>query len=451
MRSIMQKGRRRRSGHNLPLENRFFTGRTAYLEKLRELLEKHHVVALSGLGGIEKTEIALQYAHQHHSDMYPTTLWVNAADTTTLRSSFASLAETLRLPEKDERKPEPRIKAVREWLKEHTDWLLIMDNADELPDVEPFVLSKPHGHIILTTRWHPSVKFAKLLPLEVMDTEEGRRFLLGRTDRSPKGEELDAAGQLAEVLGGHALALEQAGAYIAETDTSFADYLKLYEKNRFSLLSQYGAFKDEHNKHRLTVTATFKGSLARAQELSSLAEDILHFCAFLQPDAIPEELFQHDESFTHGTVEFDKAIAALLRYSLIKRNTQEKTLSMHRLVQAVLVDSMDANFRLHWKECVGQRLNAYFPRSDFRSGNWTFFDRYLSNVITHASWTEDDPTPAIEVGELYFKAGSYVLSRWWYSVAEDLLPRAHASFAQHFGDWHPRTMQVLATLAILWW
>src|SRR5207245_781826 len=142
----------------------------------------------------------------------------------------------------------------------------------------------------------PSVEFAKLLPVAVMGAEEGHQFLLGRTSRSPKGAELDAVDQLVEVLGGHALALEQAGAYIAETDISFADYLKLYEKNRLSLLSRYGALQDENNKHRLTVAATFKGSLARAQELFFLAEDILRFCAFLQPDAIPEELFDHDES-----------------------------------------------------------------------------------------------------------------------------------------------------------
>src|SRR6266699_3907003 len=54
---------------NLPLENHFFTGREAYLEKLRELLEKHRVVALSGLGGIGKTQIALKYVHQHHPDL----------------------------------------------------------------------------------------------------------------------------------------------------------------------------------------------------------------------------------------------------------------------------------------------------------------------------------------------------------------------------------------------
>ncbi len=408
---------------NLPLPNRFFAGRKAYLEKLRELLEKHHVVALSGLGGIGKTQIALKYVHQHHPDMYPTTLWVNAADTATLRAGFASLAETLKLPEKDEVELEPRIKAVREWLEAYTNWLLIMDNADELPNVEEFLLSRPRGHIILTTRWQHAVSFAELFPIEVMGAEEGRDFLLGRTNRSPEWAELDAVDQLVEELGGHALALEQAGAYIQQTGTSFTDYLKLYEKNRLSLLSRYGALKDRHNKHRLTVAATFKGSLARAQELSPLAEDTLRFCAFLQPDAIPQELFEHDEGFTADTMALKEGIAALQQYSLIKPSDMEvlfsvphPSFSMHRLVQAVLVDTMSTDLQKQWRARVVRALSAAFPErvlSDLAG-----CVRLMPHVLVCTPWIGDGLTSTFEASCLLNEAADYLLERGQYQDAE---------------------------------
>ncbi len=419
--------------HNLPLPNRFFTGREAYLKELRKLLEKHRIVALHGLAGIGKTQIALAYAHRFYPDVYPTALWVNAADTAILDADFASLAETLRLPEKDEQELEPRIKAVRTWLEEHTKWLLVMDNADELPIVKPFLLSKPRGYIVLTTRWQFPGEFARPLPVEAMETNEGVRFLWRRARPVQDEAEIDVDAappdihkpirQLVQELGGHAIALEQAGAYIQQTGTSFADYLEMYEENRRSLLSQYGALKDEHNKHRLTVAATFKGSLARARDLSSLAEDILHFCTFLQPDAIPEELFQYDESFKQDTMAFKGGMEALLRYSLMKLNTQEQTFSLHRLVQAVLIDDMASDLQKQWRKGVVQVLMAAFAEGDFDK-EWERCERLLPHVFTCAAWAQPELDSLRGASLLFLQASLYLYVRGRFSEAEQLCIRA---------------------------
>src|SRR5205085_6194230 len=131
--------------------------------------------------------------------------------------------------------------------------------------------------------------------------------------------------------------------------------------NRRSLLDQHGALNDVHSEHPLTVAATFKASFAKVREITPLAEDILHFCAFLQPDAIPEELFQHDDSFKVDPMIFKKGIAALQRYSLIKYNDQEKTFTLHRLVQAVLIDAMPTDLRKQWRDSVLRALHAALP------------------------------------------------------------------------------------------
>lgn len=105
--------------HVPPFLSRFFTGREVYLKELRKLLQEEGVVAISGLGGIGKSQIALKYAYDSHPDVYRTVLWVNAADTAMLQADLASLAKTLELPEQYERNQEQRIDAVKSWLQTH--------------------------------------------------------------------------------------------------------------------------------------------------------------------------------------------------------------------------------------------------------------------------------------------------------------------------------------------
>ena len=78
--------------HVPPLRNRFFTGRERYLEELRKLLQEDGIVSITGLGGIGKTQIALEYAQNSHPDMYRTVLWVNASDTATLQRDYNRVA-----------------------------------------------------------------------------------------------------------------------------------------------------------------------------------------------------------------------------------------------------------------------------------------------------------------------------------------------------------------------
>jgi DNA-binding XRE family transcriptional regulator len=476
------------------LRSHYFTGRETYSEQLRQFLQENGIVSLTGLAGIGKTQIALEYAYSLHPDVYRTVLWVNGANKAMLETEYASLAQTLGLPEKDDQELKQRIRAVKIWLRTHTNWLLIIDNADELPIVRPFLLPKPLGHIVLTTRWQFTDKFGKPLAIEAMGSEEGLLFLWRRTrteqDES-KGDTFpqdirEPGLQLVEELGGHALALEQTGAYIQETSVSFVDYLKLYEENRRSLLDQYGALDDEH----ITVAATFKTSFARARDLAPMAEDILHFCAFLQPDAIPEELFQHDESFKSDAMAFNKGIAALLRYSLIKRNTQKKTFSMHRLVQAVLIDDMGLDLQKQWRERVVRALNAIFPKPPF----WKY-QRQCKRLLPHvlaacANSTDNDVTLTEELADLLHRIGSYLgvenseseiflkrslsiyerlnevghpdsacpltdlaghyMRPGKYRQAEPLLVRALAIYNKYFGDEHPDSIRTVNLLAMLY-
>ncbi len=218
---------------SLPLRNQLFTGREGQLELIGQLLKENSSVALIGLAGIGKTQLALEYAHCSYPDVYRAVFWVDAADSTMLLASYDNIARKLGLLEQDERDQDLRIRAVKGWLEDHTNWLLIMDNADDLSLARSFFPSAHDGHILLTTRTQIVGKVARKIEVEKMEPEEGQLFLLRRSDTSKVKATLndfatdtrEAALRIAELLDGLPLALDQAGAYI-EGGVSLTDYIE---------------------------------------------------------------------------------------------------------------------------------------------------------------------------------------------------------------------------------
>ena len=103
------------------------------------------------MGGIGKTQLALEYAYRHRQD-YHAILWVNADTREHLINTFVRIASLLDLPQKDEKDEMVIVEAVKTWLADRTGWLLILDNADELALVEEFIPPAFRGHLLLTTR-----------------------------------------------------------------------------------------------------------------------------------------------------------------------------------------------------------------------------------------------------------------------------------------------------------
>src|SRR5438105_9002301 len=135
--------------------------------------------AISGLGGIGKTQTAIEYAYRYRSD-YKAVLWVTADTRETLVSDFLNIAHLLNLPEKDAQDQSEVVVAVKRWLRDHVDWLLIFDNADDISMVKDFIPSEGKGHVLLTTRAYATGRIARRVEIETMTQQEGVLFLLRR-------------------------------------------------------------------------------------------------------------------------------------------------------------------------------------------------------------------------------------------------------------------------------
>src|SRR5258708_34613539 len=122
---------------------------------------------ISGLGGIGKTQTALEYAYRYGGE-YDAVCWVRADSTIALVSSFTELAHLLNLSEQDERDQNVIVRAVLRWFQLHEKWLLIFDNIEDFLVAEPFLPKAGQGHIVFTTRARALAGIAQFLEVRKM-------------------------------------------------------------------------------------------------------------------------------------------------------------------------------------------------------------------------------------------------------------------------------------------
>src|SRR5438874_641070 len=282
---------------NIPYpRNPYFTGREEVLRRLAASLRAGATVgisqpqAVSGLGGVGKTQLALEYAYRYYQD-YEAVLWMRADTQEALISGFVTFAALLQLPEQEERDQLKLVQAVKHWLTSHTRWLLLLDNADDLTLVRDFLPPAGRGHTLLTTRAASMGRLAQRIEVDALDSEPGALLLLRRADRLAPDAPLEQAEvsertialSITQELGGLPLALDQAGAYIEETHCSLADYLQFSRSQRATLLSARGGLVPDHPE---PVATTWSLSFEQVEKRSAVAADLLRVCAFLYPDAI---------------------------------------------------------------------------------------------------------------------------------------------------------------------
>src|SRR5436305_2411075 len=163
--------------------NPYFTGREDLLTRLHNTLTTGSKAALtqpqaiSGLGGIGKTQTAIEYAYRYR-DEYQMLLWARAETREDLVAEVVAIAELLNLPEKSAHEQQITTNAVKQWLETHSGWLLILDNADHLTIVRDFLPTGNRGHILLTTRAQVMGGIARQVQIETMLPEERPLFLL---------------------------------------------------------------------------------------------------------------------------------------------------------------------------------------------------------------------------------------------------------------------------------
>jgi len=426
-----------------------FTGREEQLKSLRNALTSGKAAALTalhGMGGVGKTQVAIEYAYRHAAD-YELIWWVRSEEAATLASEYAGLAEKLKLPECGAVEQPTIVQAVRQALEQKAGWLLVFDNATEAREVQPYLPQNPRGHVLITSRnpvWRGT---AVPLSVQQMPVEEAVEFLLKRTNQADR----EAARKLADTLGCLPLALEQAGAYMEETGMTLAGYEKLCQPRLKELLELGKPATD----YPATVATTWEISIQEAQKKSPAAAELLNVCAFLAPDDIPIELFVQGKEHlpellrevAEDALKLDAAVAAVRRFSLIER--AGNALTVHRLVQGVARDRLDDAIKKTFAGAAIRLVNKAFPFDSGDVRTWPQCARLLPHALAAAAHAELLRAALEQVGRLLNQAGIYLRGRAELKAAKVVHERALKIAEAVYGSEHPEVATGVNNLGLV--
>ena len=268
---------------SVPARNPGFTGRDDLLAAVQDRLlagDRAVVQTLHGMGGVGKTQLAIEYAHRFaHS--YDVAWWVNAEQAWLIGDRFAALGTALGCIQPGADSETVRT-AVLADLHQRVRWLLVFDNAERPADIRPW-LPGGGGHVLITSRERTWAEIAAPVEVDVLARAESITLLQARVTALGASD----ADQLAAELGDLPLALAQAAGFMAETGTPAAQYLDLLRTQVGQLLDQ-AVPASSYPRSLAAATGLIIDRLARqdpaAAELASL-------CAFLAPEPVPEDLF----------------------------------------------------------------------------------------------------------------------------------------------------------------
>ena len=361
----------------VPFErNPWFTGRKRLLEILKGKLfdqaskKFNHRVALYGMGGIGKTQTALEYVYSHRN-AYKRIYWITAVDQASLLSGYQEIAQKAGIKGLISLEPVQIAKNMLTWLRQEESWLLVIDNLDGINVVFGYLPENgPQKHTLITTR-NPNSNGIPAEGLEVplLDVVDSIDLLstLSHIDIVENSVESVQAAQIVEQLGCLPLAIEQAAAFVREIAGDFATFLDDYQKNHQDV---HQWVPHGYRSYPYSVATTWFMSFNIVQKNHPRAAKLFQVLSFLNPDGVLIDFLQSGieglpidlQAMVASRMDLSKALLELERFSLLKWNRVTKTLVIHRLVQTAIRDQMSEQERTSLSITILNICDESFPK-----------------------------------------------------------------------------------------
>ncbi|WP_433384635.1 FxSxx-COOH system tetratricopeptide repeat protein [Actinoplanes sp. CA-142083] len=368
---------------NAPIRNVQFTGREDDLVDMRTRLQTigspvvlsgTSPVALQGMGGIGKTQVAIEYAHRFRN-AYDFVWWINSDPTTFIDTQLSELGRELGLPGGGTIADQAR--ATLSALNRGATlprWLMIFDNAEDIESVTRFLPSGPGGHVVITSRDAQWSDRAETIQVDVFDRRESVAHLRRRVPTMRP----DDAARLAEALGDLPIAIAAAGAWLADTGTSVAEYLRHIEQ----VVSD-------------SLDPIWDLSLRRLEDRSPAAHRLLQLCSVLAPEVALDlvygdrmaALLSPLDPLVSETMYRGRLVQDINRLALLKLDVGTGTIRVHRIIQSVVRQRMsDEELELarHEAHLV---LAAHRPAGEVDDpATWPRFQQIWPHLEVSQAW-----------------------------------------------------------------
>ncbi|KAH7012172.1 acyl transferase/acyl hydrolase/lysophospholipase [Microdochium trichocladiopsis] len=369
--------------HYIPLDNNeLFVGRENHLNQLKTLFDRRkRKIALVGLGGVGKTQVALQLAYwvkecrKEHS-----VFWLPALSDGSFEQACVEIASTFAIPtaadDNDARK------ALQRYLSSDAagKWLLVVDNADDTrllfgaPDapggIHLYLPKRGDGVTLFTTRSNEvavSVGRNDVVELGEMAPKEANFFLTKSVVQQNLLCDEVATVKLLKKLTYLPLAITQAAAYLSVKRMPAAEYLELLsatEADAIGLMSE--GFRDDtrYEGSQNTIATTWLVSFDQIRNTDPAAAKLLSFLSCIEAKGIPQSLLPQLGS----AQQLASAIGTLCAYAFLVRRNVSKVFDMHRLVQLAARNQLrQAGHEIQEMREAVRHIREVFPDDDYEN------------------------------------------------------------------------------------
>ncbi|MFE2212089.1 FxSxx-COOH system tetratricopeptide repeat protein [Streptomyces canus] len=419
---------------NVRRRNPDFAGREAVMGQLRTgLLSGHQAVvqALHGMGGIGKTQIALEYAHRFASQ-YDLVWWVDAEQADQLPVRYTELADRLGIAKSDAGS-EPNARALLQHLRTRHRWLLILDNAEHPDQIEPWLPEGP-GHVLITSRnpdWHG---IAHQSDLDVFTRTDSLAYLKSRI----AGMTTEHADLLAQDLGDLPLALAQA-AGVLRSGVTLDRYRQLLTTDTARLLQE-----SDVRDYPAPLAATVNIAVTRlVDDGHSDATALLRLGAFLGPEPIPTAWLETARprlatilGDPDDSMWLRNALQPLGRFGLAR--TDFDAFQIHRLTQAILRTQTSPDLVAAIRDDVTAVLAAVDPGDPQSPADWPAWASLAVHLTAPHVTTAITNRPALR--PTLSKAAHFLICSGLPRAAHDLSAVLHQVWSTDVGPDHPDTL-----------
>lgn len=442
-----------------------FVGRTLEIAQISVLLANEsrcERVAIVGLGGVGKTQIALEFAHQwqeKHADC--AVFWIPVTNVESMLEAYLDIGRQLQIPNIEQEKGDVQ-KLIQRRLSQESSgrWLIVFDNADDIDlwtekaggtagfsrriDYLP---KNKYGSILFTTRSRKAaIKLAgkNVVSVSEMDDDTAKGLLEKSLIDQDLLEDEQATAALLLELTYLPLAIVQAAAYINKNQISLSEYATLLddtEQNIIDILSE--EFEDEgrYEDIKNPIATTWLISFEQIRTRDALAAEYLSFMSCVDAKDISQSLLPPAQSAKKAV----DAIGTLAAYSFVTKHKTGQLLDLHRLVHLVTRNWLRTKEHLgEWAAKALGRLVEVFPDDDHTNSKvWRMY-------LPHARYAlEADFEESRGEGEtvLLWKFGNCTYSDGRYKEAEEAYTKVIATRKRVLGDEHPSTLSSMNNLA----
>jgi tetratricopeptide (TPR) repeat protein len=406
---------------NVPSPNAQFSGRAEELARLRELFATSAVVALYGIGGVGKSQLATEYAQKHShgaADDYELVWWMAADQPDLIELRIAELAVGLGLAAHGD---DASIAAHRAlgYLRRRSRWLLVYDNAKDAAALRPW-LPGGGGHVLITSKNASWYELATPFELHVL-RRAGSAELLRRGRGDLSDDEVDLLG---DRLGDLPLAIAQATGTLAETGMPASEYLEQLEAKTAQILDE-----GVPSSYPRSLTATTRLSLGHLAEANPAAAHLLRVCAFLAPEPIPVRMLTEAARIIgppalrpDGDSAVRDMVRQIVRYGLAR--SDRSGLQVHQLTQLIIRDQS-----IEQAEAISLLVRAC-PGDPRDPACWAHWGEYLPHLrAADLVTTSDEGLRQVVCAALW-----YLLCSGASEAALSLAQKVHEGWGLRYGS-----------------